>query len=243
MPTLPSTGISQNSRLGLSRLEVGPFEIGVRIGGRVGQQHSLMLQLLQFGQQVVFGRGCRAVGIGLCRRVTYHGPAVIIPSATSSTFTLTQAEVGKAITVTATYTDLQGTPETVTSDATLNVVNGNDPVSGSVVITGQARQGKILSAAASVSDPDGLPESDFDYQYQWFAGWAAIEGGHIVNAAAFTGPRGIRDLGACIVCRPRWIARIVGQRSHDVRCFGGDCRSGPKLEWCRGDRWRNCGRP
>lgn len=49
-----------------------------------------------------------------------------ITNATSSTYTLTQAEVGKTITVTASYTDGQGTPESVASSATAIVQNVND---------------------------------------------------------------------------------------------------------------------
>ena len=50
-----------------------------------------------------------------------------IRGATASTFTLTQAQVGKAVSVKISYTDLQGTAESVTSSAT-----------GSVTIAGVA---------------------------------------------------------------------------------------------------------
>ena len=49
-----------------------------------------------------------------------------ITGATSSTYTLTQAEVGKAITVVATYTDPLGSGKTVTSAATSEVMQTAD---------------------------------------------------------------------------------------------------------------------
>ncbi len=48
---------------------------------------------------------------------------VNISGATTATFTLTQAQVGKAISVKASYTDLQGTAESVASSATASVAN------------------------------------------------------------------------------------------------------------------------
>lgn len=61
-----------------------------------------------------------------------------IAGATASTYVLTQAEVGKTITVTASYTDGQGTAESLTSTATGAVANVNDAptsvsLSGTVV--------------------------------------------------------------------------------------------------------------
>ncbi|NYT26588.1 MAG: hypothetical protein H0A76_00910 [Candidatus Thiodubiliella endoseptemdiera] len=46
---------------------------------------------------------------------TENGTYTAISGATDSTYDLTQAEVGKFIKVVATYTDAQGTVETVTS--------------------------------------------------------------------------------------------------------------------------------
>jgi VCBS repeat-containing protein len=50
---------------------------------------------------------------------------VVIQGATGSTFTLTQEQVGKAVTVVVSYTDGYGTAENVSSPATSVVVNGN----------------------------------------------------------------------------------------------------------------------
>ena len=106
----------------------------------------------------------------------WQAGGVMIDGATSSSYTLTQAEVGKAITVTASYTDLQGTVESVTSTATASVGNANDPLLGGVSITGTATQGQTLTASNTLSDADGIPSagSSGAITYQWRAGGAAI---------------------------------------------------------------------
>ncbi len=83
---------------------------------------------------------------------------------------LTQAEVGKTITVTVSYTDALGTAESVTSSATAKVANVND--AGVVKVSGTATQGQILKAA--VSDTDGMPTTGL--KYQWLADGTAING-------------------------------------------------------------------
>lgn len=81
------------------------------------------------------------------------------------TYTLTQAEVGKTITVTASYTDGQGTPESKTSSATAAVANVNDLPTGSVTISGTVTQGQTLTAANTLADADGLGS----ITYTWYA--------------------------------------------------------------------------
>ncbi len=91
-----------------------------------------------------------------------------VSSAIGSSLVLTEAQVGKAITVVATYTDGHGTVESVNSAATIPVVNVNDP--GSVFINGTLAAGQTLTAVAA--DADGLgPVS-----YQWFADGVVIGG-------------------------------------------------------------------
>ena len=58
----------------------------------------------------------------------WKAAGVAINGATSDTFTLTAAQVGKPITVTASYTDGMGTHESVTSNV---IVSGNDTLNGS----------------------------------------------------------------------------------------------------------------
>jgi hypothetical protein len=96
-----------------------------------------------------------------------------ISGATSSTYTLTQDEVGKVITVAVSYTDGEGTSESVLSTASAAVTNTNDPVSGAVLITGTATQGQVLTAdATGLSDPDGVGA----FSYQWKADGTPISG-------------------------------------------------------------------
>ena len=98
---------------------------------------------------------------------------VNIGGATSSSFTLTEAQVGKAITVVASYVDGHGTLESVTSTPTTAVVNVNDTPTGSVVISGTATQGQTLTAINTLADADGMGV----ISYQWLADGAAIDGG------------------------------------------------------------------
>ena len=63
-----------------------------------------------------------------------------------STTTLGQSDVGSGLTVTATYTDGQGTGESASSAATGNVMNVNDAPSGSVTISGTATEERVLTA-------------------------------------------------------------------------------------------------
>ena len=103
-----------------------------------------------------------------------------IPGATSSTLTLLQAQVGKTITVTASYTDGRGKAESKTSLATIAVANvNNHPVTGSVRIAGTEMQGETLAVTSSLADADGLGT----VSYQWKAGGAAITG---ATAITFT---------------------------------------------------------
>ena len=83
--------------------------------------------------------------------------------ATGSTYMLTQADVGKTLTVRAIYTDGQGTPETVDSDATATIANINDAPTGSVSITGTATQRQTLTASNTLTDIDGMAP----VIYQW----------------------------------------------------------------------------
>ena len=95
-----------------------------------------------------------------------------ISGATASTFTLTQAQVGKAITVKASYVDSQGTAESATSSATSAVANVNDAPAGGVTISGSVVAGQVLTASHTLTDPDGLGT----VSYQWYAGADAISG-------------------------------------------------------------------
>jgi YD repeat-containing protein len=100
-----------------------------------------------------------------------------ISGATGSTLVLTQAQVGKAIGVVASYDDGFGASESVASGATATVVNVNDAPTGSVTIGGTATQGQTLTAANTLADADGLGA----ISYQWRA-----DGENIGGATAST---------------------------------------------------------
>ena len=88
-----------------------------------------------------------------------------IVGATSTNYTLVQSDVGNAITVTAIYTDGEGTVETVASAATGSAANVDDDPSGSVTINGTPTVGQTLTVSNSLADEDGLGT----ITYQWKA--------------------------------------------------------------------------
>ncbi len=80
-----------------------------------------------------------------------------ISGASQSTYALTQADVGKAISVMASYTDGLGKLESVSSAASSSVANVNDLPTGNVVInTIKPLQGQTLSITHTLADLDGL---------------------------------------------------------------------------------------
>ncbi len=98
-----------------------------------------------------------------------------ISGATSNTYTLVDGDVGKAITVTVSFTDDAGNDEELTSAATAAVIAANTPASGAPTISGTAQVGETLTAATSgISDADGLTNASFSYR--WLAGGSDISG-------------------------------------------------------------------
>ena len=112
-----------------------------------------------------------------------------IVGATSSTYTLGDADVGAAISVKATYTDGHGTLESVTSAATAAVANVNDAPAGAVTISGTATEDQVLTASNTLTDADGLGT----ITYQWLR-----DGSDIVGATGSTYTLGDADVGAAI---------------------------------------------
>ena len=93
-----------------------------------------------------------------------------IKGATKTTYTLTQADVGKTIAVKASYIDSLGYSESMSSSATAIVADANDAPTGTVKITGTAIKGNTLIASNDLTDLDGLGT----ISYQWLNNGAAI---------------------------------------------------------------------
>lgn len=107
----------------------------------------------------------------------WKADGVAISGAASSSLLLKEAQVGKAITVTARYTDGFYMAESVTSNASSLVANINDAPTGYVVITGRVVQGQTLTAINSLNDADGMGT----ISYQWNMG-----GNPIIDATEST---------------------------------------------------------
>ena len=102
-----------------------------------------------------------------------------ISGATNATYTLVDADEGKAIKVEVTFTDDAGYDESLTSEATEAVAAtptpGNTPATGAPTISGTAQVGETLTANTSgIADADGI--SSVQYEYQWLADDADISG-------------------------------------------------------------------
>ena len=109
-----------------------------------------------------------------------------IDSATASSYTLADADAGKAIKVKVTFTDDAGNGEQLTSAGTGAVAAAppppNTPATGLPTITGTAQVGDTLTAVTSgIEDADGLDNATF--AYQWLADDAEING---ANASTYT---------------------------------------------------------
>ena len=101
-----------------------------------------------------------------------------IAGATNATYTLTDSEESKAITVQVRFTDDADNEETLTStatDAVAAAVQTNSPANGAPTISGTAQVGETLTANTSgIADADGL--SNVQYEYQWLADDSDIAG-------------------------------------------------------------------
>ena len=95
-------------------------------------------------------------------------PGSFVDVGTGSTFTPTNAEVGFALRVVASFTDNFGVFESVISDPTGPVANVNDPPVGVPTLSTNAPQSgtSLTASTAGISDPDGLVGVTFAFQWQ-----------------------------------------------------------------------------
>ncbi len=99
-----------------------------------------------------------------------------IAGATSSSYTLVDADKGKTIKVRVTFTDNADNEETLTSEATAAVeTRPNSPATGVPTISGTAQVGETLTVGTSgIDDADGMSGAVFSYQ--WLADGADVAG-------------------------------------------------------------------
>jgi hypothetical protein len=113
-----------------------------------------------------------------------------ISGATGSTYVLGDADAGNLIQVTVSYTDGEGTAESLTSADVGPVANVNDLPVGVPTISGTVTEDQTLTVnTAGISDADGLGP----FGYQWLRNGAAI-----VGATASTYTLGDADVGTQI---------------------------------------------
>jgi len=92
----------------------------------------------------------------------------------ATTYTLGDADVGKAIRVVVSYTDGQGFANSVTSTATAAIAGVNDAHTGGVSITGTATEDQVLTAASTLADVDGLGTLHYNWQRDTGSGYVNI---------------------------------------------------------------------
>ena len=99
-----------------------------------------------------------------------------IDGATSSTYTLVEADEGKTIKVRVSFIDDRGHQETLTSEATAAVATSpNTPATGAPTISGTAQVEETLTAdITGIADANGLTNATFTYQ--WMTGGSDIDG-------------------------------------------------------------------
>jgi Ca2+-binding RTX toxin-like protein len=125
--------------------------------------------------------------------VSYQWKAdgVAIDGATDASFTLTQAQLGKVITVTASYIDQGGTSESVTSAATAAVVDPNRPPTAVEDFAGVAKNAPTsIAVLANDSDEDGDALTVLSVTQPSTGGTVSIQNNAVLftpNSATWTG--------------------------------------------------------
>jgi hypothetical protein len=167
----------------------------------------------------------------------WRAGGINITGATASTYTLTQAEVGKTITVTASYTDLQGAAESVTSAATTVVTNVNDaPVLTAIAPSlSSITEDAIANPGQSVASILGTSLSDVDAgAVQGLALYGAAGGNgkwqYSLNAGSSWTDVGVVSGSAALLLRAtdlvRWLPDGSNGTAASISYYGWDQTSG-----------------
>jgi Bacterial cadherin-like domain len=110
-----------------------------------------------------------------------------------ATYALGDADVGATLRVVVSYTDGQGTAESVTSAPTAAVANVNDAPAGAVTIAGIATEDQVLTADTStLADGDGLGTLHYQWQRSSGSGFGNVG----LDQATYT--LGDADVGAAL---------------------------------------------
>lgn len=117
--------------------------------------------------------------------------SIIVTGATEATYTLTESDVGAAVTVVVSYTDGEGTLESLTSAPTPPIAADeeeppvNNPPTGGIIIDDTTPEvNQTLTASNDIADADGL--GTLSYQWQTSSNgtdWTNIAG---ATAASFS---------------------------------------------------------
>jgi hypothetical protein len=115
-----------------------------------------------------------ANGINSSKTYQWLSDGTIINGATATSYTLSNSDAGKSISVNVSYTDGLGKLESMSSRA-VTVGQAQTPTTGNVKISGTASVGNVLSTsltADKIKDPLGVNE----VTYQWYNNDFEIEG-------------------------------------------------------------------
>jgi hypothetical protein len=165
-------------------------------------------KVLTIGSTLRDPDGIPSTGLGALKYQWFADTQPIIGGSGAS-LSLSQSQVGRAITVQATYTDLLGTNESITSEATARVVNLNDPPLGSLVILGTSEQGQTLTVKDSLTDLDGIPLMGLGaIHYEWLA-----DGRPIPDAISGTLKLGQALVGKSIGLRASYVDLLGAEES------------------------------
>jgi hypothetical protein len=102
------------------------------------------------------------------------GSGFVNVGADQATYTLGDADVGGTIRVVTSYTDQQGTAESVTSSATAAIAAVNDPHTGGASVTGTATEDQMLTAVSTLADVDGLGTLHYQWQHDVGSGFVNV---------------------------------------------------------------------